>query len=353
MTVPRSLMFIVGLALCLSACGRPTAGVAPLLEPQFGTRGNDYAESIAFNEAGYLYVTGRLDASDRSGGDPFLRRYDRAGSLLWEAYLDMTAAIDGSSVTSGVATDSQGNVYTSWSYDVEGVGRQSNLAKYNSRGKLLWSKRLPATAIINLALDRAANLYVVSGPHDSSHLTKYTTSGAQVWQRSVTTPAWYLATSSNRVHLLRLDGHLEHYTLTGRHVGTTQLALDGTRPRGLRLGLDGQFFVLSERSLGAENLDGCASDTYSYVLYAFGRSGAEQWKRTVTTQPTNRCVGLSADVHGNAYVTGSVVITAPGTPMYSWQSTAARVCSGGFGCLVPPDETSAEVWQRMTVARSL
>jgi hypothetical protein len=307
MNIARPLVLVATfLALFISACSQPEDFTAPMLEPQFGTRGYDYVESLAYNKLGHLYVVGRLDASGSLGGDPFLRRYNSAGSLLWETYLDMTAAIDGSSVTAGVVTDGYGNAYVSWSYDVQDVGRQSNLAKYNSSGKLMWKNSLPATGIINLALDSSANLYVVSGPNATSHLTKYTTSGAQVWQRSVANPAWYLATSLNSVYIMRLDGYLEKYTLSGSKVWTKLLALDGTRPRSLRLGANDELFVLGEIFLGTENVDGCSADEYQYVLYKLNSSGTRQWKKLVTAQPTNRCVGLSTDSYGNAYVTGSL-----------------------------------------------
>lgn len=322
------------LALFISACSQPSEVAAPTLEPQFGTRGNDYTESLAYNKAGQLYVTGRLDASDRLGGDPFLRRYDRAGSLVWERYPDMTGAIDGSSVTAGVATDGYGNAYVSWSYDVQGVGRQSNLAKYNRSGELLWKKSLPATGIINLALDSSSNLYVVSGPNGNSQLTKYTTSGAQVWQRAVANPAWYLATSLKSVYIIRLDGYLEKYTLNGSKLWTKLLALDSTRPRSLRLGANDELFVLGEIFLGTESVDGCDADDYRYVLYKFSSSAARQWKKTVTAQPTNRCVGLSTDAYGNAYVTGSVIDQDTGDAdafVAKYSRSGSRLWSRVFG----------------------
>jgi hypothetical protein len=303
----RPLVFAAAfLALLISACGQPSDRAVPTLEPQFGTRGNDYAESLAYNKARYLYVVGRLDAADRLGGDPFLRRYDRAGSLVWERYPDMTGAVDGSSVTAGAAVDGYGNAYMAWSYDVQGSGRQSNLAKYSSGGALLWKKSLPSTLLVNFATDASGNLYTLSEAA-GTRLTKYTAAGVQAWQRVLSGSAWYLSASSSKLYVLRFDGYLEKYTLSGAKLWTKPAALDGSHPRSLRVGVNDELFVLGEISVGTESVDGCAADDYLYVLYKLDSAAVRQWKKTVTAQPTNRCVGLTTDSYGNAYVTGSVV----------------------------------------------
>jgi hypothetical protein len=58
MTHTRRLWALLALVLTLvlAACSTPADLNAPTLEPQFGTRGFDDVEQVAYSKAGYLYV---------------------------------------------------------------------------------------------------------------------------------------------------------------------------------------------------------------------------------------------------------------------------------------------------------
>jgi len=65
MNFTRPLIFATALlTLFISSCTQPEDLAAPALEPQFGTRGYDSVEDVAYSKAGYLYAVGGMDDED-------------------------------------------------------------------------------------------------------------------------------------------------------------------------------------------------------------------------------------------------------------------------------------------------
>ena len=79
---------------------------------QFGTQGSDYVYSIDVDESNNLYVVGRVDGAlpgqiSPGGSDAYLRSYDSDGSEKWTRQFG-TADAD---FAQGVAVDAAGNIY--------------------------------------------------------------------------------------------------------------------------------------------------------------------------------------------------------------------------------------------------
>ncbi len=98
-----------------------------------GGNDNDYAYSVAVDEAGYVLVTGASDSIGTSS-DITTVRYDQNGNLIWVRRYDTTQRED---VGRSVALDNSGNIY------VTGYSRRTNIdfstLSYGPNGNLRWA----------------------------------------------------------------------------------------------------------------------------------------------------------------------------------------------------------------------
>jgi len=162
-----------------------------LWSKRFGGNASDYGQSVSVDSWGNVYITGWFDSStiDFGGGvltnagygDIFLAKFDSNGNHLW------SKRFGGSSVDWGysVSVDSSSNVYiTGWfeSSTIDfGGGALTNvggvdifLAKFNSNGNHLWSKRFGGSGGgdsgdygSSVSVDSSGNVYI-TGSFSSS-----------------------------------------------------------------------------------------------------------------------------------------------------------------------------------------
>ena len=102
---------------------------------------NDYANGVATDSSGNVYVTGgtkgELDGNTSAGNtDLFVIKYNSSGTKQWTKQLG-TSSID---IANGVTTDSSGNVYVTGTTNggLDGNTSAGNtdifVVKYNSSG---------------------------------------------------------------------------------------------------------------------------------------------------------------------------------------------------------------------------
>ncbi len=141
---------------------------------------NEYANSVAVDSYGNVYVTGVFasptlsfgsDTLTNAGdGDMFLAKYDASGNVLW------AKSVGGTDFDAGysVAVDSYGNVFvtgyfsspviTFGSYTLTNAGNwYAFLTKYNANGNVLWAKSAGGTDSdlgYSVAVDLSGNVYV-------------------------------------------------------------------------------------------------------------------------------------------------------------------------------------------------
>lgn len=148
----------------------------------------DYAEDIAVDGAGNVYVTGRSEGSG-TGFDYATIKYSPGGTQLWAARYDgLTSKAD---QAWALGLDEAGNVYVTgyseWSYpDVDMI-----TVKYDNNGNEKWWARYDGPAVgydvaYDLAVDQAGNILVTG--HDTNTdgdvdvaTVKYDPNGTQMW----------------------------------------------------------------------------------------------------------------------------------------------------------------------------
>ncbi|MBK8175894.1 MAG: SBBP repeat-containing protein [Rhodospirillales bacterium] len=139
-----------------------------LWKRQPGTVGQDYAEGVATDRAGNVYVigstTGALGGTNKGNFDAFVVKLDAEGRFLWKRQPGRRNGDLGV----GIATDAAGNVYAvgTAQYPLYGGLGASDVVviKFDGDGTVLW-KRLLGTSYIDsasgIAVDAAGNVYVV------------------------------------------------------------------------------------------------------------------------------------------------------------------------------------------------
>ena len=137
--------------------------------------GDDDSRGVATDSNGNVYLSGYTDGSfegvNAGENDAWVAKYDAQGSLLWTQQLGTS----NDDFTTGVVTDSNGNVYLSGYTDgsFEGVNAGENdawVAKYDAQGNLLWTEQLGTSGYDfaeGVATDSNGNVYL-SGSTDGS-----------------------------------------------------------------------------------------------------------------------------------------------------------------------------------------
>jgi len=145
---------------------------------------SEYAKgfSIVADDNGNVYITGEcwgsLDGNVQAGGilDIFLTKWNSDGEKQWTRQWGSSEPDTGYSVV----IDSDGNIFV---LGVMGsIGSKVNLSKWNSIGDKLWEKQWAGFAN-SMAIDNEGNIFIVD--EDKSFISKYDSSGEQVWTYSM------------------------------------------------------------------------------------------------------------------------------------------------------------------------
>ena len=147
---------------------------------QLGSSGDDASQGVATDNQGNVYISGytrgSLDGTSKVGSayttDAWVAKYDTQGNLLWTKQLDSSHE----DYSYGVATDNNGNVYisgsTSGSLDGINAGYTTDawVAKYDTQGNLLLTEQLGSSKVdisFGVATDNNGNVYTSGHTFDS------------------------------------------------------------------------------------------------------------------------------------------------------------------------------------------
>jgi hypothetical protein len=175
---------------------------------QLGSSDNEYAQGIASDSSGNVYVTGYtgggLDGNTHTGGDDLIVvKYSSSGVKQWTQQLGTSADDLGYSITG----DSSGNVYvtgyTRGGLDGNTSAGSSDLfvVKYNSSGLKQWTQQLGTSTNDygqGITSDSSGNVYVTgqtNGDLDGNtsaggfdiFVVKYNINGVKQWTRQLGT----------------------------------------------------------------------------------------------------------------------------------------------------------------------
>jgi hypothetical protein len=287
---------VMCLSLMAASCGDGGGGASGDAPEWSGTRQlgvageSTVASGVAVDSSCNVYVTGYttggLDGNTFTGTeDFFLTVYNSSGSKVFSRQLGVVGA---STVASGVAVDSSGNVYVT-GYTTGGLDGNTRigwsdffLTMYDSSGSKVFTKQLgvpgKSTEANGVAVDSSGNVYV----------TGYTTGGLD----GNTLTGTY-------------DFFLTMYDSSGNKVFSRQLGVTGASTWALGVAVDSSdnVYVTGHTTGG---LDGnTLTGTYDFFLTMYDSSGNKVFSRQFGVVGASTVAsGVAVDSSGNVYVTG-------------------------------------------------
>jgi len=230
----------------------------------------DLASSLAVDNSGNAYVTGRCGAN--GSGEYLTIKYDSDGDTLWTRKYDGPA--NGVDEADAIVLDESGNVYVTGRSLGNTSGYDYATIKYNPSGDTLWIRRYNGTAndideAYAIAVDVLGNVYVTGESNGAGtsidYLTiKYNSSGDVIWTQRYNGPefAWDIA-----------------YSITVDDLGNA--------------------YVTGESNGGSPGY-------IDYATVKYNASGIEQWVKRYNGPVNSGDYGkrIAVDDSGNVYVAG-------------------------------------------------
>ena len=304
---------------------------------------NDYANGVATDSSGNVYVTGGtkggLDGNTSAGNtDLFVVKYSSSGTKQWTKQLGSS----GLDSANGITIDSSGNVYVTGvtfgglDWNTSAGANDLFVVKYNSSGTKQWTEQLGSASsdfANGVATDSSGNVYVVgvtyggldgNSNEDNSDLfvVKYNSSGTKQWTKQYGTDRYDEARgvatdSSGNVYVVGgTKGNLNGISNSGRtdafvikfnssdtkqwtkKLGTWQNDL----ANGVATDSSGNFYVTG---FTYQDMDGNTSaGNADFFVVKYNSSGTKQWTEQLGTPSSDAANAVATDSSGNVYVAG-------------------------------------------------
>jgi len=292
---------------------------------RYNRPGNSYdeAQAIAIDGSGNVYVTGYSYGSE-TVVDYATVKYNSNGEEQWVArYNGPGNSLD---YANAIAIDGSGNVYVTGESYGSGTDYDYATVKYNSNGEEQWVARYngPGNSYDKaqaIAIDGSGNVYVTgrsegSGTDDDYATVKYNSNGEEQWVARYNGPG----NSYDKAQAIAIDGSNNVY-VTGRSYGsetvvdyaTVKYNSNGEEQWVARYNGPGNFWDYANALAidGSGNVyvtgysEGSGTD-YDYATIKYNSNGEEQWVARYNG-PGNyddEAYALAIDGSGNVYVTG-------------------------------------------------
>ncbi len=296
--------------------------------------GTDLAFSIAVDGSGNVYVTG-FSTGPASGYDYATIKYNSSGIQQWVARYDGPG--DTNDYANAIAVDGSGNVYVTGGSGGSRVGcggacDDYATIKYNSSGIQQWVARYNGSDYGHndaqaMAIDGLGNVYVTgiswggggSGTFDDYATVKYDTSGTQQWVARYNGPGIFgdvgraiAVDASGNVYVtgesMGSGSGYDYATIKYNSSGTQQWVDRYNGPgngdddaRAVAIDGSGNVYVTGY-SLGS-------GSGFDYATIKYDSSGTQQWvdRYNGPGNGDDKIVSpgaIAIDASGNAYVTG-------------------------------------------------
>ena len=304
---------------------------------------NDYANGVATDSSGNVYVTGGtkggLDGNTSSGDtDLFVIKYNSSGTKQWTKQLGSTVRDS----ANGIAIDSSGNVYVTGvtfgglDWNTSAGTNDLFVVKYNSSGTKQWTKQLGSASsdfANGVATDSSGNVYVAGATYggldgntnagnSDLFVVKYNSSGTKQWTKQLGTAEYDEARGvatdlSGNVYVVggtkgklagasnsgRTDVFLIKYNSSGTKQWTKSLGSnENDLANGVTTDSSGNFYVTGFTYKYLEGNTSAGSSDLFVVKY--NSSGKKQWTQQLGSSSRDHARGVATDSSGNVYVTG-------------------------------------------------
>jgi len=292
-----------------------------------GADSNDYAEAIAVDDSGNVYVTGSGSLSISSYSDYVTIKYNASGTTQWLARYDGPA--DDHDGARAIAVDVAGNIYVTGESWAPGNFADYATIKYNTNGVQQWVDRYNGpTSDFDVAnairLDAAGNVCVTGGSRsagsryaqDDYATIKYSPSGVRQWIARYNAPA----NGYDQAGGLAVDA-AGHVYVTGRseaahhdydfatikyNAAGSQLWLNRENGTGASRDYARAFAVDNAGNVYATGFSEGSQSATDFVTVKFNPNGVQQWAARYNG-PGNfldYVAALKVDPAGNVYVSG-------------------------------------------------
>ena len=279
MKVAAPLALAFTFSLVFSGCNQTP--VQTPLAPQFGTVGYDSVEQLAVNESG-IYLGGQRNSK------PALVKFSRTGRIPWTRSLASTGNV------LEVALSSAGDAYTLYRID---DGRYA-VRKYTQDGTLVWTRKFTDPSGVNFdlhasAVDAQDNIYLsfsTYGTPRTAELRKYSSDGNLLYRKQLAESVYDLDVTPGGTTYTVSGQRLTRYTSQGQQVWQKTLPFVATK---VALGTSSQVYV-----------GGYDPSFYKdrQLLAKYSSSGSKSWQRTVREGYFSSLRALDADTEGNVFV---------------------------------------------------
>jgi uncharacterized delta-60 repeat protein len=289
--------------------------------------GGDYANAMAVDNMGNVYVTGRCDNGSPTLSDYTTIKYSPDGNLDWVAFYNGPA--NGVDEAKAIAVDNSGNVYVTGR--CLGTGNNQDIAtvKYDNNGNQLWVRTYigPGNGddiAYSINVDPANNVYIAGESKGINSGTdaiviKYNSDGEQQWIQRYNGPAnggdvavGVKTDANNNVVITGYsDGGStgqDYLTIKYNSSGVQQWLARYNGPGGLgdfatalALDLSGNVYVTG----GSVDNSGIADSIYATIKYNV--NGNQMWVSFYPgpSNSVNVARAIDVDNSGNVFITGS------------------------------------------------
>lgn len=312
-----SMLFILGSVICYSQpFGQEWAS------RYNGTANSvDWAYAVTTDNSDNVYVTG-YSTNIGTGKDMLTIKYDPSGNILWSR--SYNGPVNGGDYSFSIAVDNSGNVYITGRSDQGATYSDYTTIKYNSNGVQQWIALYNGTAGTYdegrvVAVDNSGNVYVtgksmgINSDYDITTI-KYDQNGNQVWVQRYNGPgnsydgpnSMYLDAAGNIYIAGESIGIGSDYvTIKYNSNGVQQWVnrYNGTNSGGdaavaVKTDNNGNVFVTGTSDQGATS--------YDYATIKYNSAGVQQWIRTYDDigHRGDFATAMDLDQNGNVYVTG-------------------------------------------------